>query len=117
MFGPPDVNPNKYSVQKFGDLIVHGPTNGLYKHSSACGEGTPILRINNFYDGRVTDLHELRRVKISENEIRTFKLKEGDIVINRVNSREYLGKSALIPPLHEMIVFESNMMRIGIGGL
>jgi type I restriction enzyme S subunit len=33
-------------------------------------------------------------------------------VINRVNSREYLGKSALIPKLDEKIVYESNMMRI-----
>ena len=33
-------------------------------------------------------------------------------MINRVNSREYLGKSALIPELHEPTVFESNMMRL-----
>src|SRR5208282_5339158 len=30
----------------------------------------------------------------------------------RVNSRSYLGKSAIIPPMGEPIVFESNMMRL-----
>jgi type I restriction enzyme S subunit len=114
MFGEPDINPNKYPVEQFGDLIVDGPTNGLYKHASAYGEGTRILRINNFYDGQVMNLKELRRVKISEKEMKVFKLEEDNIVINRVNSREFLGKSALIPHLDEAVVFESNMMRIGI---
>lgn len=36
---------------------------------------------------------------------------EGDIVVNRVNSIEYLGKSAIVPVLREPVVFESNMMR------
>ena len=39
-------------------------------------------------------------------------MSENDIVINRVNSRPYLGKSALIPKLNEPTVFESNMMRL-----
>ena len=77
MFGAPEINPNKYPAKRFGDLIVDGPTNGLYKHSSVYGKGTRILRINNFYDGRVTDLEELRRVNISENEIRAYQLHEG----------------------------------------
>jgi type I restriction enzyme S subunit len=113
MFGVLAVNP-KYPIKRFGELIIEGPTNGLYKHSSAYGKGTPILRINNFYDGHITDLNDLRRVTLSQKEIEAFALKEGDIIINRVNSREFLGKSALIPALHEPVVFESNMMRIGI---
>lgn len=35
-------------------------------------------------------------------------------MINRVNSREYLGKCALIPELKEPTIFESNMMRFGV---
>jgi type I restriction enzyme S subunit len=34
--------------------------------------------------------------------------------VNRVNSREYLGKSALIPELAELTVFESNLMRFAV---
>jgi len=39
-------------------------------------------------------------------------LRNGDVVINRVNSIEHLGKCALIEGLKEPCVFESNMMRI-----
>jgi type I restriction enzyme S subunit len=49
---------------------------------------------------------------VAPNEIESFGLSENDIVVNRVNSRPYLGKSALIPKLTEPTVFESNMMRL-----
>jgi type I restriction enzyme S subunit len=96
------------------DLIASGPTNGLYKHKSAYGSGTPILRIDAFYDGRVTDLATLKRVQVEPDEQRRFALLAGDIIVNRVNSPEYLGKSALVPELLEPTVFESNMMRFSI---
>lgn len=99
---------------ELGDLILEGPTNGLYKPASAYGAGTPILRINNFYDGNVVDLTTLRRLKLEESELTRFRLSVGDIVINRVNSLEYLGKSALIERLHEPTVYESNMMRLSV---
>lgn len=98
----------------FGDLILGGPTNGLYKPSSAYGSGAPILRIGNFYDGKITDLTELRRLDVSDDEIKRFGLTVGDIIINRVNSLEYLGKSALVEHLGEPTVYESNMMRLTV---
>jgi type I restriction enzyme S subunit len=112
MFGDQEQNPMKWPVQKFGALILEGPQNGLYKPSSDYGSGTPILRIDAFYDGVVTKLDSLKRVRLSPQDIKLFGLEENDIVVNRVNSIEYLGKSAIIPPLSEATVFESNMMRI-----
>ncbi len=115
MFGDPATNAKRWPVQPLGELLANGPNNGLYKHKSAYGSGTPILRIDAFYDGVVQDLGQLKRVRLDdENEQRRFALSEGDIVINRVNSPEYLGKSALIPPLTEPTVFESNMMRFTV---
>jgi type I restriction enzyme, S subunit len=35
-------------------------------------------------------------------------------LINRVNSRPFLGKSAIVPALNEPTVFESNMMRLAV---
>ncbi len=95
-------------------MIVEGPQNGLYRPSSDYGRGVPILRIDGFYDGAVVDLATLKRVGISPSESQPFELAEGDIVINRVNSLEYLGKCALIPKLAEPTVFESNMMRLRV---
>lgn len=114
MFGDPSLNPKGWSCNKLGELIVTGPQNGLYKPASDYGSGIPILRIDAFYDGRVTKLSTLKRLRISEEELNLYKLIPGDIVINRVNSMEYLGKSAIIPELDEPIVFESNMMRFSI---
>jgi type I restriction enzyme, S subunit len=114
MFGDPRNNPKAFPRMKLGELIDKGPQNGLYKSSTEYGSGTPILRIDAFYDGVVTKLNLLKRVRLSSDEIELFGLALEDIVINRVNSIEYLGKSALIPPLNEPTVFESNMMRFSV---
>ena len=111
MFGNPVTNPKGWETHLLGNLTVEGLQNGLYKTSSDYGEGTPILRIDAFYNGRVTKLDSLKRVRISLAEQETYGLQKDDIVINRVNSIEYLGKSALIPKLIEPVVFESNMIR------
>jgi len=39
-------------------------------------------------------------------------LSDGDILINRVNSPNFLGKTALVRGVKEPCVFESNMMRL-----
>lgn len=114
MFGDPATNPKRWPRKPLGDLITVGPQNGLYKPSEDYGTGIPILRIDGFYDGVVTKLGSLRRVRLSTKEQDLYALREGEIVINRVNSREYLGKSAVIPALSETTVFESNMMRFDV---
>jgi type I restriction enzyme S subunit len=112
LFGDPAANPKGWPVRQLGELIVDGPQNGLYKPSTDYGSGTPILRIDAFYDGVVTDISTLKRVRLTKAEATSFQLTENDVVINRVNSLEYLGKCALIPELPEPTVFESNMMRM-----
>lgn len=112
MFGDPGANPLNWARVQLGELLTAGPQNGLYKPASDYGIGSPILRIDAFYDGVVTKPNQLKRVRVSNKELQTWGLKENDIIVNRVNSREYLGKSALIPYLAEPTVFESNMMRL-----
>lgn len=116
MFGDPATNPKAWPRMVLGELSVNGFQNGLYKHSSHYGTGTPILRIDAFYDGVVTGLDTLKRLRASALEIETYGLHEGDVVVNRVNSIEYLGKSAIVPFLREPVVFESNMMRFAVDG-
>ena len=101
-----------WSLCRLGDLLADGPKNGLYKHRSVYGSGTPILRIDAFYDGRVVDWASLKRLQLDAEEINTYQLSNGDIVTNRVNSIEYIGKCALIEGITNDCVFESNMMRM-----
>ena len=115
MFGDPATNPKGLDVELLGNLIATGPQNGLYKPGRNYGSGVRILRIDGFYGGVVNDPSTLKRVNIPEQDIEKYGLSESDIVINRVNSRSHLGKSALIPDLGGVpIVFESNMMRLAM---
>ncbi|WP_084146574.1 restriction endonuclease subunit S [Paenibacillus wynnii] len=100
--------------KKLGDLIEEGPQNGLYKAKDAYGEGTLIVRIDSFYNGEIKEWETLKRLQLEENEITLYGLNNNDVIINRVNSIEYLGKSALVRNLVEPAVFESNVMRLKI---
>ena len=114
MFGDPRTNPRRLPIIELGEVISEGPQNGLYKPASNYGKGTKILRIDGFYSGEVSNLDGLKRLKVAPEEIAKYGLEESDIVVNRVNSEEYLGKSAIIPALSEPVVFESNMMRFTV---
>ena len=115
LFGDPFINPMKWKKIKIEDAVTVEPQNGMYKPQSnyvTDGSGTPILRIDGFYDGAVTDFPSLKRLLCEDKEKQKYLLKEDDIVINRVNSIEYLGKCAHITGLLEETVYESNMMRM-----
>lgn len=114
MFGDPVTNPKGWPIAQFGSLIKSGPQNGFYKPATEYGSGTPIIRIDGFYDGVVTGLAKLKRVNTDEAERALYSLATGDILVNRVISPEYLGKCALIPELSEVTIFESNMMRLRV---
>jgi type I restriction enzyme S subunit len=115
MFGDPAANPRKFPVASLSGVMSLEPQNGLYKPQSYYVDdesGTPILRIDAFYDGAITDHSSLKRLVCTEAEKEKYKLRENDIVINRVNgSIEFVGKCAHIVGLVEETVFESNMMR------
>ena len=117
MFGDPMTNPYNLPKVILGSVLTIEPQNGLYKPQFdyvSDGTGVPILRIDSFYEGKVSNLSSLKRLICSEIELKRYSLYENDIVINRVNSIEYLGKCGLIQSLVENTVFESNMMRLHV---
>jgi len=97
-----------------GELILNGPQNGLYKPSRFYGDGIKIIRIDSFYDGKILNFNELKRLDVTDIEKNKWLLQENDILINRVNSIEYLGKCAHVKNISEEAVFESNIMRFSI---
>jgi type I restriction enzyme S subunit len=108
--------PQGWSLLEFGNLIADGPQNGLYKPQSCYGSGTPIVRIDAFYDGTITSWERLKRLQVNKTEREQFALANDDILINRVNSPKFLGKAALIQMMPEACVYESNMMRLRLDG-
>jgi type I restriction enzyme S subunit len=95
-------------------VTVVGPQNGIYVHKSLYGEGTPILRIDDYQADESRGTEELQRVALSDEERQRYMLREQDVIINRVNSPSHLGKSLVVESRHVPAVFESNMMRLAL---
>ncbi|MEJ7688037.1 MAG: hypothetical protein WKG52_14200, partial [Variovorax sp.] len=68
LFGDPVADLQRWPRVPLGELLVRGPQNGLYKHRSDYGSGTPILRIDAFYDGEVRDIASLKRLRLDAPE-------------------------------------------------
>lgn len=106
--------PRSWQVTELGALMTGGPQNGIYKPQNQYGEGTSIVRIDDFdQDGRIVT-PSFQRVRVSGEEVNLYRLSLGDILINRVNSLSHLGKSMVVPQLPEPTMFESNMMRFSV---
>ena len=107
--------PKPWDCLGFGDFIVSGPQNGLYKSNSSYSvDGSPIVRIDGFYDGKLCDVKSFRRLHLTRAELAAYMLEADDILVNRVNSIDFVGKSAIVPQLLESTVFESNIMRLKV---
>jgi type I restriction enzyme S subunit len=96
------------------DICVDTPQNGLYLPQSHYGSGIPILRIDDFQNGFHRSADELRRVTANEADAGRYRLRLGDLVINRVNSPSHLGKCLLVTERLLPALFESNMMRVNL---
>lgn len=96
---------------ELGEVIL-SMQNGIYKHKNYYGEGTPIIRIDDYNDGDDLVFKPLQRVKLTDKEVEKYNLELNDVLINRVNSIDFIGKVALITNLKEKVVFESNMIRV-----
>lgn len=87
--------------------------NGIYKSDEFYGRGVPCLRMYNIQERRIV-LKDITYIDVTPAELEIFGLLEGDILINRVNSAELVGKAALIPPNLGDCVFESKNIRVRV---
>ena len=106
--------PADWEVVRLGEGLADGLTNGIYKPESDYGSGTWLIRIDDFIPGALVKTTGFQRIRATEEEVARYSLRQGDILINRVNSLSHIGKSVLIPELDEPTLFESNMMRLTV---
>ena len=90
---------NSLSVAQYG-LSVKGTTKGDY----------PILRMTNQVDGQIIG-NNLQFVKIGETDFKKFKVEKGDILFNRTNSLDLVGRTA-IHDIDGNYVFASYLIRL-----
>ena len=94
MFGDPATNPMGWKTGILGDVLSETQY-GISTKSDADGTGTPILRMNNIdVCGRV-DLSNLKYVVLDKTTLEKYRLASGDILFNRTNSKELVGKTGL----------------------
>jgi type I restriction enzyme S subunit len=91
--------------------LVKSMTNGLYKPAQYYTDnGIVSLRMFNIQNGKI-DFKGARKVEVTSSELTTYQLEENDLLINRVNSHELIGKTAIIPKHNEDLVYESMNIR------
>ncbi len=93
-------------------ILIKSMQNGIYKPKKFYSDdGMACLRMYNIEDGKIV-WKDIKRMILTEDEIKKFLLKPEDVLINRVNSRELVGKSAVIPLNIEPSVYESKNIRM-----
>lgn len=83
---------------------------GTSKRAHAEPSGVPVLRMSNLQEDGF-DLSDLKYVHLPPDDIETFRLRPGDILFNRTNSKELVGKCAVFN-LPGDYVFASYLLRI-----
>ena len=93
MFGDIKTNDKNWEIKKLGE-VVQTQYGTSKKATSVVGE-FPILRMNNItYFGEM-DYKDLKYIELSNSEKEKFLLKKGELLFNRTNSKELVGKTGL----------------------
>lgn len=93
MFGDPVTNPKGWPTGIIADAIEYSEY-GTSTKSNEEKRGYPIIGMANLtYDGQL-ELSNLKYVELSQVEFKKLKLEKGDVLFNRTNSTELIGKTA-----------------------
>lgn len=94
MFGDPVTNPKGFPTGTIRDLVATANYGSSAKATETVGE-FPILRMGNItYDGSI-DLKNLKYIDLDEKDKPKYLAKNGDLLFNRTNSKELVGKTAV----------------------
>ena len=102
MFGDPGSNPKGWEKVKIRDLILeakYGTSDKASEHGKY-----PYIRMNNItYDGYM-DYSNLKFINIPESDKDKYLVRKGDVIFNRTNSKELVGKTGIISDNEEKII-------------
>ena len=102
LFGDPIKNPKGWEVVTIGDVV----TEVRYGTSKPAVEGGkyPYLRMNNLTADGHLDLNDLKYIDIPGDEIEKCVVRKGDVLFNRTNSIELVGKTTVFDLSEDMII-------------
>lgn len=103
--------PTHYRLAKFSRIITN-TMNGLTRRDLEVSVGEIVLRLKNIGIGKI-DYSDLNRIKLSENEKKTYALNNGDFLFVRVNgSKDLVGKCVIYEEVGEIVAFNDHIIRV-----
>lgn len=110
MFGDPVINPKGFPVGTIRDLVETANYGSSAKASETEGE-FPILRMGNITYSGAIDLKDLKYIDLSEKDKPKYLVQYGDLLFNRTNSKELVGKTAVYDR-DERVAFAGYLIRV-----
>ena len=111
MFGTYPANENGWTTGSIRDLV----TEVRYGSSRKAAEGDsgkyPYLRMNNITYGGELDLTDMKTIDIPAEELDKCAVRRGDLLFNRTNSKELVGKTCVYNR-DEMMVLAGFVVRV-----
>lgn len=101
----------KYAIIKLRELIISYQY-GLSEKASKEKIGPPMLRMNNIFNSEIV-VDNLKYINIDESIKNKYRLNKGDLLFNRTNSKELVGKTAIFNKDGEY-TFASYLIRVVI---
>lgn len=103
------MNHCTFPLQHLGKSLSHVQY-GISVRATEEPVGVPMLRMANLQDNS-WDISELKYIELSEKEKEPYLLKQGDLLFNRTNSKELVGKCNVFN-LPGEYVFASYLIRV-----
>ena len=94
MFGDPATNPKGWQVGTVGD-VLDSASYGTSQKASDSGAGLPVIRMGNVTMAGRLDTADLKYVELTEQDREKAELLAGDLLFNRTNSKELVGKTGM----------------------
>ena len=102
MFGDFPLNEKKWETGQIRN-VVYDVRYGTSLPASLDGK-YPYFRMNNItYSGEL-DLSEIKRINIPDREFSKYAIQKGDVLFNRTNSKELVGKTCVYDKDDKMIL-------------
>jgi type I restriction enzyme, S subunit len=112
MFGDPATNPRQWPVGRIADLL-ESASYGTSEKSSSAG-AFPVLRMNNLTRSGELDLRDLKYMELPEALRSKYLVRAGDVLFNRTNSTELVGKTAMVPPEAPPLAYAGYLIRLRV---
>lgn len=99
----------RYSLVSLGSLATYVQY-GISERANTASLGVPMIRMNNL-QANGWDLADLKHIELDEEVLDRYRLHKGDLLFNRTNSKELVGKCEAFDEQGDW-VFASYLIRV-----